>query len=89
MRQRLHVLFGERSRRRAHYRHVALAIAVFVQRLQEILIRLAGEIGRARNARVTILAMAGRAQAKPRGWSLGLGRSLCERERRGRKQQED
>lgn len=86
MRQRLHVLFGEWPRRCPHHRNLALAVAIRVQRLQQILIRLAGKIGRARNARMAILAMASRAQAKLRGRSRCFGRCLRDRARRGREQ---
>ena len=84
MRQRLHVVFGKRARRRAHHRNLALAIAIFVQRLQQILILLSGKVVCARNARVPVLAMARSAQAELRGRRRRFGGSLRERERRGR-----
>src|SRR5690348_15416308 len=65
-RQRLHVFFGQRRGGCAHHRHRAPAVAVFVQRLQQVLIRLARQVGRAGNARVTILAVASGAQAELR-----------------------
>src|SRR6185437_6348632 len=66
-RELAHVGFGQRTGGRAHHRDVARTALVRVQRVQQIIVLLAREIRRTRNARVAVLAVTGRAQAQARG----------------------